>query len=76
MRRLREDGVRVELDERTESVGRKIRDAELSKIPYILVVGDREAESGEASVRHRGEGDLGAMALPALAERLKGEAAA
>jgi threonyl-tRNA synthetase len=65
----------VELDDHTESVGRKIRDTELAKVPYILVVGDREAESGQVSVRHRGEGDLGGMALPALAARLKGEAA-
>ena len=52
-------GVRAELDERTESVGRKIRDAELRKIPYMLVVGDREAETGEVSVREHGGGDTG-----------------
>jgi threonyl-tRNA synthetase len=46
--------VRAELDDRTESVGRKIRDAELRKIPYMLVVGDREQEAGEVGVReHR-----------------------
>ena len=48
---LRQAGVRPELDERTESVGRKIRDAELRKIPYMLVVGDREAQAGEVAVR-------------------------
>jgi threonyl-tRNA synthetase len=66
-------GVRPELDDRTESVGRKIRDAELRKIPYMLVVGDRESESGEVSVRaHRG-GDAGAEPVAAFAERLVNE---
>ena len=57
------DGFRVEIDERTESIGRKIREAELRKIPYMLVVGDRETESKTASVRRHREGDLGAMSL-------------
>ena len=53
-RQLAAAGVRVELDDRTESVGRKIRDAELRKIPFMLVVGDREQEAGEVGVReHR-----------------------
>ena len=56
---LRAAGLRVEIDERTESVGRKIRDAELRKVPYMLVVGDREAESGRVAVREHGEGDTG-----------------
>jgi threonyl-tRNA synthetase len=60
---LRSGGVRVEVDERTESVGRKIRDAELRKIPYMLVVGDREAEDGTVAVRRHGEGDVGTMAV-------------
>jgi threonyl-tRNA synthetase len=63
-------GVRAELDARTESVGRKIRDAELRKIPYMLVVGDREVEAGEVSVRaHRG-GDTGSEPVAAFAERV------
>jgi threonyl-tRNA synthetase len=66
-------GLRAELDERTESVGRKIRDAELRKIPYMLVVGDREVESGQVSVRaHRG-GDTGAEPVEAFAARLVNE---
>lgn len=52
-------GVRVHVDERTESVGRKIRDGELAKAPYLLVIGDREADEGTVSVRQRHEGDLG-----------------
>src|SRR4051795_202398 len=63
-------GNRVEVDDRTESIGRKIRDAELRKIPYMLVVGDREAESRTASVRRHREGDQGALALDAVAEKL------
>jgi threonyl-tRNA synthetase len=66
---LRGDGIRVEVDGRTESVGRKIRDAELSKVPYMLVVGDREMDAGEVSVRRHHEGDLGAMALASFAQR-------
>jgi threonyl-tRNA synthetase len=54
---------RVEVDERTESIGRKIRDAELRKVPYMLVVGDREAESGMVSLRRHREGDLGTLSL-------------
>jgi threonyl-tRNA synthetase len=68
--RLRAAGVRVELDERPESTGRKVRDAELRKIPYMLVVGDREAESGTVALREHRAGDRGAVALDELAERL------
>jgi threonyl-tRNA synthetase len=72
--RLRGNGLRAQVDERTESVGRKIRDAELSKAPYMLVVGDKEAESETVSVRHHGEGDLGAIGIDALIERMNLEA--
>ncbi len=72
--RLRAAGVRVELDGRDESVGRKIRDAELAKVPYMLVVGDREARAGELSVRaHRG-GDEGTTSVEAFALRIVEEA--
>jgi threonyl-tRNA synthetase len=67
---LRAAGLRAEADERTESVGRKIREAELRKVPYMLVVGDREAEAGEVSLRRHREGDLGAATLADAAERL------
>jgi threonyl-tRNA synthetase len=66
-------GLRVELDAREESVGRKIRDAELRKIPYMLVVGDREAAAGEVSVRRHRQGDRGAAAVQELTERLGNE---
>ena len=66
-------GVRAELDDRTESVARKIRDAELRKIPYMLVVGDREAGEGQVSVREHGAGDSGAVAVADFARRLAEE---
>ena len=65
---LREAGVRVEIDERSESVGKKIRDAELGRYPYMLVVGDREQEGGTASVRSHEQGELGAMPVAGVAE--------
>jgi threonyl-tRNA synthetase len=69
-RRITAAGLRAEHDPRTESVGRKIRDAELRKIPYMLVVGDREQEAEAVSVRvHRG-GDDGAVAVGEFIERL------
>jgi threonyl-tRNA synthetase len=63
-------GLRAEVDDRSEKVGRKIRDWELKKVPYMLVVGDAEAEAGEVAVRRHGEGDTGKEDVEALAERL------
>jgi threonyl-tRNA synthetase len=60
---LKEKNIRVELDDRNETIGKKIREAELQKIPYLLVIGEREADAKTAAVRKRGEGDLGAMTL-------------
>jgi threonyl-tRNA synthetase len=70
-RDLRERGLRCELDERSESVGRKIRDAELLKVPYMLVVGDAEQESRRVAVRRHGEGDAGLMTLAEIADRIR-----
>ncbi|HXR28405.1 MAG TPA: threonine--tRNA ligase [Solirubrobacteraceae bacterium] len=70
---LRSDGLRVELDERSESVGRKIRDAELRKVPYMLVVGERERSAGAVSVREHHGGDLGTLATADFSRRLQGE---
>src|SRR5690349_6953344 len=66
-------GFRVDVDERTESIGRKIREAELHKIPYMLVVGDREAEGGTVSLRRHKEGDLGSASLADMQSRLAEE---
>jgi threonyl-tRNA synthetase len=66
-------GLRAEIDERTESVGRKIREAELQKIPYMFVVGDREAEQRTVALRRHKEGDLGTAGLDEVVERLVSE---
>ncbi len=70
---LGEAGLRAELDDRTESVGRKIREAELRKVPYMLVVGDREAEQRAVALRRHREGDLGTMPLDEAVARLTRE---
>ncbi len=74
--RLRAAGLRAELDDRTESVGRKIRDAELRKIPYMLVVGDREQEAQQVAVREHRRGDAGSVAVEEFIERLDEEVSA
>ncbi len=71
--RLRADGARVEVDARSESIGRRIREAELRKVPYMLIVGDREAEAGAVALREHGRGDAGTLGLDELAERLARE---
>ncbi|HWF36561.1 MAG TPA: threonine--tRNA ligase, partial [Solirubrobacteraceae bacterium] len=73
LERLRAAGVRAELDDRVESVGRKIRDAELRKVPYMLVVGDREREAGEVSLREHGKGDAGSVSIEAFIARVLAE---
>jgi threonyl-tRNA synthetase len=72
---LRDAGLRGELDDRSESVGRKIRDAELRKIPYMLVVGEREAAAGTVAVREHGAGDTGVVVAAEFVERLRTETA-
>ena len=67
---LRAGGVRAELDDRTESVARKIRDAELRKIPFMLVVGDREQQTGEVGVREHRQGDAGSVPVNDFLGRL------
>jgi threonyl-tRNA synthetase len=74
--RVRTAGLRAELDDRAESIGRKVRDAEVRKIPYMLVVGDREARDGAVAVRRHGEGDTGTEPVTDFAERLAAEVAA
>ena len=72
---LREAGLRAELDDRTESVGSKIRDAELRKLPYMLIVGDTEQEEHKVAVRRHGEGDQGAVPAQEFARRAAEEIA-
>ena len=71
--RLDQQGFRVETDRRNEKIGKKIREAQLEKVPYMLVVGDKEAESGQVAVRTRAGGDQGVMALDAFLAALKEE---
>lgn len=61
--RLREEGFRVESDLRNEKIGYKIREARLEKVPYMLILGDREADAGTVAVRHREDGDRGTVSL-------------
>ena len=70
---LEEAGFRVECDLRNEKIGYKIREAQLQRTPYMIVVGDKEAAEGIISVRHRADGDLGSMDLPAFIAKLKEE---
>jgi threonyl-tRNA synthetase len=74
--KLREAGLRAGVDERSERIGAKIRQARNEKLPYMLIVGQREQEAGSASVRSRAEGDEGVMDVQALIERLTEESAA
>ena len=62
--------VRVTVDDRNEKIGRKIRDNELRRIPYMLIVGEKEAENGEVSVRKQGEGDKGTMKIATFADEI------
>ncbi len=71
--RLEEADIRIEIDDRNETLGRKIRDNQLKRIPYMLIVGEKEAENGEVSVRKSGEGDLGSMKIATFAELLTQE---
>ncbi len=70
---LAKQDIRVTVDDRNEKIGRKIRDNELKRIPYLLVVGEKEAQNGEVSVRKQGEGDQGSMKIANFAENLTSE---
>jgi len=70
--KLRQSGFRIEVDDRNQKLGYKIREAQAQKIPYMLVVGDKEAASGQVSVRTRFQGDEGAQSLDNLMETMKG----
>lgn len=72
-RLLTEAGLRIELDGRQEKLGYKIREAQLEKVPYMLVIGDKEAEAGTVSVRKRGEGDIGLIETRELMAQILSE---
>ena len=73
MKTLKQLDIRGEVDDRNEKMGRKIRDNELKRIPYLLIVGEREEENNEISVRKQGEGDQGSVKVEVFAENLKKE---
>jgi threonyl-tRNA synthetase len=70
---LRQAGVRVEVDDRSEKIGKKIRDTELMKVPYMLVIGEKEMNEQQLSVRRQGKGDLGTVSLQSFIESIKEE---
>ena len=72
-KRLKSLGIRVETDTRNEKIGYKIREAQLEKLPYMLIIGDKEKEEGTVSVRMREKGDIGSMPLSEFAARVKKE---
>ena len=71
IQQLRSEGFRVEVDSRNEKIGKKIREAQIEKVPYMVVVGDRDLENGTVSPRHRAAGDLGAMSFEDFEALLK-----
>lgn len=72
-KKLEAEGLRVEIDSRSEKIGYKIRSAQLEKIPYMLVIGDKELENGTVSLRSRKEGDLGAVAVDDVVAKISKE---
>ena len=73
VKELDEEGIRAFVDDRNEKIGKKIRDNELKKVPYLLIVGEKEAQNDEVSVRKQGEGDKGTMKIINFAEQLNAE---
>ena len=71
MAQLKEEGIRVEIDDRSEKMQAKIRDAQMQKIPYMLVIGGREVEGNAVAVRQRDEQDLGAMPVTEFIAKIK-----
>ena len=70
---LKKHDIRALVDDRNEKIGRKIRDNEMKRIPYMLIVGEKEAENGEVSVRKQGEGDKGSMKITTFAAQIQAE---
>ncbi len=71
--KMKNADIRCFMDERAEKIGRKIRDAEMQKVPYMLIIGEREAESGSVSVRRHGQGDVGSMSVEDFMKKLDAE---
>ncbi|MBP7578634.1 MAG: hypothetical protein KA794_18120, partial [Candidatus Obscuribacter sp.] len=73
--KLKAMDMRVHLDERSETVNYRIREAQMQQVPYMVVIGDKEVEDNVVAIRHRRQGNLGTMTVEALAEKLKQEIA-
>jgi threonyl-tRNA synthetase len=73
LQKLKKADIRVEIDDRSEKIGRKIRDTELMKVPYMLVIGEKEANEGKVSIRRQGKGDLGAKEVALFIEEIVAE---
>lgn len=71
--KMEQAGIRVELDARNEKIGYKIREAQVQKVPYMLVIGENEVAQGTLSVRKRGVGDEGGMSVDAFLDKIKAE---
>ena len=69
-RKLQDAGIRAEIDYRNEKIGYKIREAQMEKVPYMLVIGDKEKENDQVAVRSRKDGDLGPMLLDDFVARI------
>ena len=72
-KQLYKAGVRVEIDDRQEKIGKKIREAELSRVPYMLVVGEKEVTENKVSIRRQGKGDVGSKTVAEFIENIKAE---
>jgi threonyl-tRNA synthetase len=72
---LKKADIRAEIDDRNEKIGKKIRDTELARVPYMLVVGEKEMNEGKAAVRRQGKGDLGVKGVDEFVQELKAEIA-
>ena len=70
---LKQNNIRVELDDRNEKIGYKIREAQLQKIPYMLILGDKEIEANAVGVRSRKDGDIGQMSTIDFIEKIRSE---
>ncbi len=71
--KLKDQGVRVSVDEKSEKIGYKIREAQVQKVPYMLVVGDKEIETESVGVRSRKDGDMGSMKVADFIEKVEEE---
>ena len=73
-KKLFDAGIRVAIDDRAEKIGYKIREAQLEKVPYMIIVGEKEANEGNVSVRSRDGGELGSLSVEEFVEKLVAEA--